>query len=72
MFKSLRAQTLHYFARPHEGIPTAPVQTAAAWHGSDMRRRADWTITLSPAEIGEIRTATAHAMGTDRPPDAPN
>ena len=67
MFKSLRAQTLHYFARPHEGIPTAPVQTAAAWRGSEMRKKGDWTLTLSAAEIAEIKTATAHAMATGKP-----
>lgn len=67
MFKSLSAQTLHYFARPHDGIPTAPLQGPAAWRGSEMRTHGQWQTTLTPAEVAEIRAATAHAIATGRP-----
>lgn len=67
MYKSLRAQTLHYFARPHEHIPTAPIDTPAAWRGEDMRKRSDWQIQLNTAEVAEIKAAVAHAQGTGRP-----
>ena len=67
MFKSLSAQTLHYFTRPHEGIPTAPIKAAAAWTGADMRQRDDWRIALTAGEVAEIKAATAHALASGRP-----
>ena len=67
MFKSLRAQTLHYFTRAHEHVPSAPIESAAAWRGSEMRKRGDWSVQLTPSEIAEIKTATAHAMATGKP-----
>lgn len=72
MFKSLSAQTLHYFARPHEGIPARPVEGPAAWRGSQMRKSGDWSIALTPAEVAEIKAATAHAMATGKPMAAMN
>ncbi|HUR40154.1 MAG TPA: TauD/TfdA family dioxygenase [Verrucomicrobiae bacterium] len=67
MYKSLRAQTLHYFARPQERIPTAPLETAAAWRGADMRREpALWTAMLGPAEVEELQRAQAHAAASGR------
>src|SRR5687768_8120906 len=68
MYKSLRAQTLHYFARPHEGVPAAPVASPAAWRGDDMQRRpGDWTLALTPAETGELDAAQQHAAATRKP-----
>lgn len=72
MFKSLRAQTLHYFARPHERIPSVPVPGASAWRGSQMRQQQDWNIALTPAEVAEIKAATAHALATGKPMAAMN
>jgi hypothetical protein len=67
MYKSLRAQTLKYWARPHEGVPTAPIATPAAWRGIDMRAQpALWTVTLTPDEVGEIERAQAHAAAAGR------
>jgi hypothetical protein len=67
MYKSLRAQTLHYWARPHQGIPIAPIDTPAAWRGEEMRRREDWKVTLGAAEIAEVKAAVAAAQGSGRP-----
>ena len=36
-----------------------PEQTGpAAWYGSDMAKRTEWLMTLSPDEIGEVEAAT--------------
>jgi hypothetical protein len=61
MYKSVRAQTLHYFARPHENIPTAPVASAAAWRGDALARSGEWIVALRPADVEEIESAVAHA-----------
>jgi hypothetical protein len=67
MYKTLRAQTLHYFARPHEGIPTEPVESAADWRGDAVARRGDWIIELQPAEKAEIQASVAQAEASGRP-----
>jgi len=68
MYKSLRAQTLHYFARPQERIPTAPIDSPAAWRGEDMRKREDlWVVRLTAAEIDEIDQAQRVAAKRKRP-----
>ena len=69
MYKSLRAQTLHYFARPHAGIPMTAVQSPAAWRGEEMRRRDDWIVHLGAAEIEELRAAQRFAAAGGKPLD---
>jgi hypothetical protein len=66
MYKSLRAQTMHYFARPHERIPDAPIDTPAAWKGADMRGRSDWIVELTPAEVEELRQGQQFAAAGGR------
>jgi hypothetical protein len=66
MYKSLRAQTLHYFARPHERIPSAPIAGAAAWRGAELRQRSDWQYPLTPAEVAEVKAAVANAQATGK------
>lgn len=66
MHKSLRAQTLHYFARPQERVPSGPIHGPAAWRGEDMRQRTDWQVRLSAAEVAELKSAVAHALATGR------
>lgn len=66
MYKSLRAQTLHYFARPHEGLPAGPIASPAAWRGAELRRRSDWQYPLSAAEIEECRAAVRQAEAGGR------
>jgi hypothetical protein len=58
LYKSLRGQTLKYWARPHARVPTAPIETPAAWRGEDMRGHPErWTYALTPAEIAELHAA---------------
>lgn len=66
-YKSIREQTLHYFARPHEGVRTEPLAIPAAWRGSRMRRRDDWIAVLDSAEQAELGAAVEHALSTRRP-----
>jgi hypothetical protein len=62
MYKSLRAQTLKYWARPHERVPTAPIDCPAAWRGADMRQREqEWSVQLTPVEVDEIQQAQQFA-----------
>jgi hypothetical protein len=67
MYKSLRGQTLHYFARPHQRPRVAPLDSPAAWRGDELAQRTDWQIRLSSAEIDELRSAVAHAESTAKP-----
>ncbi|MGH8442704.1 MAG: TauD/TfdA family dioxygenase [Nevskiaceae bacterium] len=67
MYKSLRAQTLKYWARPHQRIPAGPIDTPAAWRGEEMRRREDlWVFQLSLAEIGELHAGQRIAAASGK------
>ena len=67
MYKSLRAQTLKYWARPHARVPTAPIQTAAAWRGDEMRQHPElWTTQLRAAEIDELNAAQRVAAASGK------
>lgn len=67
MYKSLRTQTLHYFARPHEALPNGPVHSPAAWLGKDLRNRSDWQVRFTPTEVAELKAAVTHAETTGKP-----
>jgi hypothetical protein len=66
-YRSLRRQTFHYLARPHEGVPGGPLTTACAWRGEELRRRGDWIERLDRAEVDEVKGAVAAARATGRP-----
>ena len=53
-YLSFAEQALHYFDRPHETIPSAPVGGPAAWRGQELARHDDWRIELTPAQIAEL------------------
>lgn len=53
-YPSFAEQALHYFDRPHEGMPVAPVGGPAAWRGEDLARRDDWSVALTAAQIAEL------------------
>lgn len=55
MYRSLVRQTLHYFSRPHEGVPDRPVRGPAAWRVADLRDT--WRMVLSTAAVDEIERA---------------
>jgi hypothetical protein len=66
-FKTVTRQALHYLLRPHDGIPTAPVQSAAAWRGEDLERDGSWIASLAPSEVSEIEAAVKRARATGKP-----
>ena len=66
MYRSLTAQSLHYFARPHAGVRRAPIGGPAAWRGEEMRTREDWRVRWSDAQIAELERAIAHARATTK------
>jgi hypothetical protein len=65
--KTLIAQTLHYFSRPHERIRRDPITGQSAWRGSEMQTRTDWRVELDRAAIDEIERALGFARRTGRP-----
>lgn len=67
LYKSLRGQTLKYWARPHEGVPATPIDTPAAWRGEDMRRQPErWTYPLTAAEVDELRAGQQVAAASGK------
>jgi hypothetical protein len=66
MYKSLRAQTLHYLARPHAQVLGEPLQVPAAWRGADLRASADWQVRLTPGEVQELHVAVEQAQRSGR------
>ncbi|MDE0853455.1 MAG: TauD/TfdA family dioxygenase [Nevskia sp.] len=67
MYKSLRAQTLHYLARPHVGMRIEPLSSPAAWRGAEARTRTEWQVRLAGTEVAELRAAVAAAQATGKP-----
>lgn len=61
MYNTFQAQTLHYFSRPHSGMPKSPVESVAAWCADDMRDEDRWSYTLNDQERSEIETALSRA-----------
>src|SRR4051812_9872600 len=67
MYKSLTAQTLHYFARPHEAPRRTPIDGPAAWRGGDLATSTAWRHRLSAADIAELDRALAGVKASGRP-----
>jgi hypothetical protein len=67
MYKSLTAQTLHYFARPHEAPRRTPIDSAAAWRGRDLAASTAWRQRLSAGDVDELDRALARAKASGRP-----
>lgn len=65
-FRSFGEQTLHYFNRPHEGVPVGPVVHPAAWRGAGMAARTDWVVSLDDDARGELDAALSHARASGR------
>lgn len=59
-------QLLHYFNRPHTGMPAAPVDGPAAWMGRDLASANEWRERLSAEQISELRTAVDVAKNSGR------
>ncbi len=56
-YRSITAQTLHYYSRPHQRVPRVPIVSEAAWYGGELRHRQDWIHVLSAEELAECETA---------------
>ncbi len=73
--RSVRAQALHYLARPHTGIPTEPVVSPAAWTQDDVADPRSWTYHLDEADIAaierELRETRDIPLEELRPGDLP-
>ena len=67
VYKTLTAQTLHYFSRPQERVLRQPLEIPAAWKGSELASRDDWRETLTDGEVGELDAAVTFAKGTGKP-----
>ena len=60
-------QLLHYFNRPHAGVPTGPVEGRAAWVGRDLAGSDEWRERLPPNQVSELQRAVDTALAARRP-----
>lgn len=57
-YRSFGEQTRHYFDRPHEGVPSGPLEGPSIWRGSEIAgERSRWCFELSGEERDEVRAA---------------
>ncbi len=66
MYKSLRQQTLHYFARPQQSVRLEPLTGPQAWRGEDLRQRDDWIDVLGDDDVEELKQAVVAAESTGK------
>jgi hypothetical protein len=66
VYKSLTAQTLHYFARPHHGRRRTPIDGPAAWRGCDLATSSAWCERLSSHDVDELDRALTAAKASGR------
>jgi hypothetical protein len=66
VYKSLTAQTLHYFARPHDRPRRTPIDGPAAWRGVDLATSTTWRHRLSADDVTELDRALAAAKASGR------
>lgn len=67
VYKTLTAQTIHYFARPQTRVLREPLSVAAAWKGSEIAQSRDWCETLTDGDVAEIVHAVVVARRTAKP-----
>ncbi|MCA9668674.1 MAG: TauD/TfdA family dioxygenase [Myxococcales bacterium] len=66
-YRSQIAQSLHYFARPHERVRRQPLRCEAAWRGDELGDATRYRDVLDEAEADEILAAVRHARALGRP-----
>jgi len=66
VYKTLTAQTIHYFARPQSRVLREPLKITAAWKGSEVAQRDDWRETLTDTDVAEIEHAVVCAKRTGK------
>lgn len=54
-------QTRHYFDRPHEALPSAPIEHPSAWRGSEFATKSEWQRRLTDAHVAELERALTTA-----------
>jgi hypothetical protein len=67
VYKTLTAQTLHYFSRPQERVLREPLHVAAAWKGCEISDPGAWREVLTEADVAELDSALVAAKGTSKP-----
>lgn len=67
MYRSITAQSLHYYSRPHTSRPQQPLSGAAAWLGRDLRKQGDWWQPLSVPQLSAFRRALVVAKASGKP-----
>jgi hypothetical protein len=67
VYKTLTAQTLHYFSRPQEHVLREPLLIPAAWRGEEQVNRDDWHQELDAAQVAELDRAVSAAKASDKP-----
>jgi hypothetical protein len=66
-YLSFLDQTMRYFTRPHDSAPSAPLESSAAWRGSDMAADRSWRYRLSQEQIVDIEASLAKALARRKP-----
>ncbi|MDP6978889.1 MAG: TauD/TfdA family dioxygenase [Myxococcota bacterium] len=66
-YRSFAEQSIHYFTRPHEAMPAGPVESPAAWRGSEIAQDTSWRFDWTPEQTGEISRALDHARALGKP-----
>ena len=67
MYKTLTAQTLHYFSRPQERVLREPLGGPSAWTGAELLEPDEWRETLTAQEVVELDRALGYAKLTEKP-----
>ena len=62
-YQTFQQQALHYFDREQQEVLRTPLETPAAWRGSELSAHTDWIVTLNDAQIAEL-DATSHRAKT--------
>lgn len=59
-YRTYAQQSGHYFARAHRYVPVGPIESPAAWRGSDLAADRSWVVELDVDHVDELeRAATA-------------
>lgn len=67
IYRSFAEQALHYFLRPHESVPDAALEHAAAWRGPEMAAHPErWRVELCGHDIDELARAADSARRAGR------
>lgn len=65
-YRSFGSQALHYFDRAHEGIPSGPIESRAAWVGRELPPLSEFAYHLSDADVLEIEAAMVVAKASSK------